>query len=188
MDKVGKDVQAVLEDIYNDGENEFEQPSPPYPESLPPSYHARAERLFSPRQTPASTYHQNAIFDLHNLRPPAPVPVHTQVSDSNDRLDVYGNCERAQLERLSTEWYPDRALLTKAQPLAHNDWQTGTSLSISPPRPLGRISLPGHTAPAAFSDSCSLEQRLPHRQKASGQCPKLKHGQSIANNCQSYRL
>ena len=88
------DVQAVLQDIYNDGENEFEQPSLPYPESLPPSYHARAERLFSPRQTPASTYHQNAI-DLHNSRPPAPVPVHSQVSDSNILLDVYGKCERA---------------------------------------------------------------------------------------------
>lgn len=104
MDKVGMDVQAVLQDIYNDRENEFEQPSLPYPESLPPSHHPRAERLFSPRQTPASTYHQNAMFDLHNSRPPAPVPVHTQVSDNKNRLDVYGNCERAWLERLSTNW------------------------------------------------------------------------------------
>lgn len=86
------DVEAVLQDIYDDGENELEQPSLLYPGSHPPSYHARAERLFSPRQTPASTYHQNAIFDLHNSKPPAPVSAHTQVSDSNNRLDVYGNC------------------------------------------------------------------------------------------------
>ena len=89
------DVQAVLEDIYNDGENEFEQPSLPYSRSLPHSYHARVERLFSPRQTPASTYHQNAIFDTHDSRPPAPVSAHTQVFNSNNGLDDYGECERA---------------------------------------------------------------------------------------------
>ena len=89
------DVQAVLQDIYDDGENELEQPDQPYPESLAPSYHARAERLFSPRQTPASTYHQNGIFDLHNSRPPAPVSAHSQVADNNNCHHVYGNCERA---------------------------------------------------------------------------------------------
>ena len=94
-DKIGMDVQAVLQDIYNDGENEFEQRSLSYPESLPPSYHARAERLFSPRQTPALTYHQNAIIDLHNTRPQAPVSAHFRVSDDESCHYVYGNCGRA---------------------------------------------------------------------------------------------
>ena len=89
------DVQAVLQDIYDDEENEFEQPSVPYPKLLPHSYHARAERLFDPRQTPASTYHQNTTSDLHNSRPLVPVSAHTQVSDSNNGFDVYGDCERA---------------------------------------------------------------------------------------------
>ena len=89
------DVQAVLQDIYDDEENEFEQPSVPYPKPLPHMYHARAERLLNPRQTPASTSRQNAISDLHNSRLLAPISAHTQVSDSNNGLDVYGDCERA---------------------------------------------------------------------------------------------
>ena len=88
------DAQAVLQDIYNDEENKLEQPSVPYPESLPHSYYARAERLYDPRQTPASTY-QNAISDLHNSRLPALISAHTQASGSNDGLDAYGHCERA---------------------------------------------------------------------------------------------
>ena len=89
------DPQAVLQDIYNDEENEFEQPSVPYPKSLPHSYHARVERLYDPRQTPASTYHQNALSDLDNSRLLAPISAHTRVSDSNNGLDDYGDCERA---------------------------------------------------------------------------------------------
>ena len=95
MDNIGMDAQAVLQDIYNDEENEFKKRSVPYPEPLPNSYYARAERLHDPRQTPASTYHQNAISDLHNSRLPAPISAHTQASDSNDGLDAYGHCERA---------------------------------------------------------------------------------------------
>lgn len=89
------DVQAVLQDIYNDEENEFEQPSVPHLKSLPHAYHARVERLFDPRQTPASIYHQNAISDMHNSRPLAPISAHTQVSDSDIGLNVYGDCGRA---------------------------------------------------------------------------------------------
>ena len=95
MDNMGIDPQAVLQDIYNDEENGFEQPSVPYPKSLPHSYHARVERLYDPRQTPASTYHQNAISDLHNSRPLAPISAYTRASDSNNGLDDYGDCERA---------------------------------------------------------------------------------------------
>lgn len=89
---------------------------------------------------------------------------------------------------MPTNRYSDRALLAKSQPPAHTDWQTGSSLSISPPRPLGRISLPDHVAPAAFPNSRPLEQRLPHRKKASRQCSRATRGQSIADACQSYPL
>ena len=188
MEGIGMDVQAVLQDIYNDEENELEQPSVPYPKSLPYPYHARAERLFIPRQTPASTYHQNAMYDLRNSGPLAPISAHTQVSDSNNGLDIYGDCERASLKVLLTNRWSGRGSLAKPQPLAHTDWQTGSSLSISPPRLLGRILLPDHTAPAAFSHSNPLEQRLPHRKKASGQCSRATCGQSIADACKSYPL
>ena len=191
MEDFGTDVQSLLQDISsNYGQVEHQQSPLSCSRPSSNSYQHRAERLFDPRQTPASTYGQHSLYATQASRPLEPYSYPTQVLHSNIGLDAYaqhplyvtqasepqepysyttqmppsnadldanGKCMLPeQKEGLSNEC-PARVLLAVTRPQPQSQWQTGSAMSVSPPR---RISLSGHTAPALFQEGTS-GQRLP---------------------------
>ena len=153
MEEYHADVQALLQDIHsNYGEDEPEQRPLLYSRPNSNPYHSRVEPLFDPRQTPASTYSQHWGYVTQasrTLESPSHAP---QIAHSNTGFDVYGEPTTSYPLRESAKKCPDRAPLTEPQPQL---WQTGDS----PPK---RISLPGHTAPAASFQMGTVEQRFPY--------------------------
>ena len=190
MEDFGTDVQALLQDISsNYGQDEHQQSPLSYSRPLSNSYQHRAERLFDPRQTPA-TYGQHSLYASQASRPPEPNSYPTQVHHSNIGLDAYAQhplyatqaSEPQEPYSYTTQMPPSNAdldangkcmLLEQKEGLT-NECPARVLLAASRHQPQSqrqtgsamnvspprRISLPGHTAPALFQEGTS-DQRLP---------------------------
>ncbi|KAL2040972.1 hypothetical protein N7G274_006430 [Stereocaulon virgatum] len=131
MEDFSTGVRALLQDIQsNYGQEECREPHLPYSRPMSNSYQHRAVRLFDPRQTPASTYGQHALY----------------AAQASRSLEPYSYAPQAVHDISGSDAY-DRALLARPEPQGN-----------STPK---RISLPGHTAPARYAETTTVEQRLP---------------------------
>ena len=143
MEGIQTDIQALLQEISgNYGDPEPEQApllSLPYSRPISNLYKSRAERSMVSKNALTPIHEQQSHYESQASRSQDAYSYST-LNDPN--LDAYGSYVDLDVENKPADCYLDQALLAEPQPHLH--CQANNSMSTLP---VGRLSLPGHTAP-----------------------------------------